>query len=335
MMNTGSSSHKILRVENLTKRYPIVQGSVIRKQTGINYSLDEVSFAITAGESLGIIGDAGCGKTTLAKTITQMEQPTSGHVYFNEIDLVSIKDDELRKVRQNISAIIQETESNISNQVIEKLLVDTVNKGNLPTGMRSSVSVDELLLKVGLSGEFLKWHVNECSPGQRQCLEIAKSIAKTPSLIILDEAVSQVDPSALAKIINTLEDQKKQGGVSLLILDTNQYFINNLCDSVAVMYFGMIIEIASTHELFSNPLHPYTQVLLSSLPIADPLSQSKHSRIDIRFETFSSRNLPSGCRFRSRCPLVEERCAQDSPALIEVQTGHFLACHVISNYYTN
>jgi oligopeptide transport system ATP-binding protein len=323
----------LLKVDRLVKHFPISRGMVIQKQVGTVYAVDDVSFELPRGDKFGIIGESGCGKSTLARTILQVEKPTSGHVYFEGKDLVSLREDALRQVRQQIRLISQDSNEDFNQAMnMEQIIGELFMSRTVVQPEETERRVLEIIKMVGLNLDLMERRPTELSVSQRQNFKIAKLLAWQPSVIICDGGISQLDPSLQSRIINIFEDLHDKNGASFIFIDENFSLVRHFCDRVAVMYLGILVEMADSSELYRNPLHPYTQALLSAFPIPDPVVEERHRRIVLEGDLPSSSNPPSGCRFRSRCQLVEMICAEETPELKEVSQGHFVACHMVNHY---
>jgi oligopeptide transport system ATP-binding protein len=312
----------LLEVRNLVKHFQIGRG-VVR-------AVDGVSFSIERGETLGLVGESGCGKTTTGRCILQLEQPTGGHVLFEGRDLTTASTAELRAVRRKMQVIFQDPYSSLNprmtvGQIIaEPLAVHGIVKGAAARGAR----VRDLLQRVGLNPRHASRYPHEMSGGQRQRVGIARALAMEPSLIVCDEPVSALDVSIQAQIINLLEDLQTEFGLTYLFIAHDLAVVRHISDRVAVMYLGKIAEIADRKTLYDNPRHPYTRALLSAVPIPDPELEAKRERIVLGGEVPSPLNPPGGCVFHPRCPIMVDRCRQEVPLLRELSPEHGAACHL-------
>jgi oligopeptide transport system ATP-binding protein len=320
----------ILKVDNLVKHFPIYKGGLFKRQVGAVRAVDGVSFDIHRGETLGLVGESGCGKSTTGRNILQLQVPTGGHVYFEGADLVTMKHEQLRKMRCKMQMIFQDPYASLNprmtvGQIISEPLVVhgiTDNKG-------AEKEVKNLLGIVGLNPSYADRYPHEFSGGQRQRVGVARALALKPSLIICDEPISALDVSIQAQVVNLLEDLQKQFNLTYLFIAHDLSMVKHISNRVAVMYLGVIVELASREELYNNPLHPYTQALLSAVPIPDPSVEGRRQRKILQGDVPSPANPPSGCRFRTRCPLAIDICAQQKPEFREVIPGHFVACHLV------
>lgn len=320
----------LLRVDNLVKHFPIMKGGIFRRQVGAVRAVDGVSFDIHRGETLGLVGESGCGKSTTGRNILQLQTPTSGHVYFEGADLVAMKRENLRVMRRKMQMIFQDPYASLNprmtvGQIIgEPLLIHgiTDRKG-------AEKEVENLLNIVGLNPSYANRYPHEFSGGQRQRVGVARALSLKPSLIVCDEPISALDVSIQAQVVNLLEDLQKQFNLTYLFIAHDLSMVKHISDRVAVMYLGVLVELASREDLYNNPLHPYTQALLSAVPIPDPAIEAKRQRKILQGDVPSPANPPSGCRFRTRCPLAIDICAQQKPETREVTPGHFVACHLV------
>ena len=323
----------LLRVENLVKHFPIQQGIIIQKQTGAIRAVDGVSFDVYQGETLGLVGESGCGKSTTGRTILQIFRPTSGSVRFDDVDLVKLKGKELRLMRRKMQMIFQDPYASLNPRmsvgeiVGEPLLIHHVAKDS-----EIENRVANLLEMVGLNPAFANRYPHEFSGGQRQRIGVARALALQPSFIVCDEPISALDVSIQAQVVNLLEDLQNKFNLTYLFIAHDLSMVRHISNRVAVMYLGIIVELADSEQLYLNPLHPYTQALLSAVPIPDPVVDAARKRIILTGDVPSPIDPPSGCRFRTRCPIAESICAEQQPALREVKAGHFAACHFAERF---
>ena len=319
----------IVRVENLVKYFPILSG-VFQRQVGSVHAVDDISFFLYKGETFGLVGESGCGKSTAGRTILQLYRPTSGHVYFDDVDLVKLKGEDLRRMRRRMQMIFQDPYASLNPRMTigeiigEPLVVHEMAKGN---EMRERV--DELLNIVRLNRSFASRFPHEFSGGQRQRIGIARALALSPDFIVCDEPISALDVSIQAQVINLLEDLQKRYELTYLFIAHDLSMVKHISNRIAVMYLGILAEMAPRDELNTHPLHPYTQALLSAVPVPDPVVEEKRQRIILEGDVPSPVNPPSGCRFRTRCPLAEKICSEQMPAWREVASEHWVACHLV------
>jgi oligopeptide transport system ATP-binding protein len=322
-------SEALLEVRNLVKHFPI-GGGMFTKPVGVVRAIDGVSFTIRKGETLGLVGESGCGKTTTGRCILQLEQPTGGSVMFEGIDMVSLDAAELRAVRRRVQVIFQDPYSSLNPRMtIGQMLAEPLKVHGIvkEAGARAQ-RVSELLAQVGLLPQHAGRYPHQLSGGQRQRVGIARALAMEPSLIICDEPVSALDVSIQAQIINLLEELQARLGLTYLFIAHDLSVVRHISDRVAVMYLGKIVELADRKAIYDEPLHPYTRALLSAVPIPDPKIEANRERTVLRGEVPSPLNPPSGCVFHPRCPIAVDRCSAEIPPLREIRPGHWAACHL-------
>lgn len=326
-----SNNHEILlKVEDLVKHFPITRGILVQKQIGAVHAVDGVTFDVHRGETLGLVGESGCGKSTTGRTILQLYRPTSGKVIFEGKDLVSMKGEELRKTRQRMQMIFQDPYASLNPRMtVGEIIGEPLVIHDIARGKKVEERVESLLELVGLNPAFSNRFPHEFSGGQRQRIGVARALALQPSLIVCDEPISALDVSIQAQVVNLLEDLQEEFNLTYLFIAHDLSMVKHISDRVAVMYLGIIVELASRNDLYDNPLHPYTQALLSAVPIPDPLAEEKRQRIILQGDVPSPVNPPSGCRFRTRCPLAADICAAEKPEFREVTAGHWVACHMV------
>jgi oligopeptide transport system ATP-binding protein len=317
----------LLEVRDLVKHFP-VGGGLFGGPRAVIRAVDGVSFAIRRGETLGLVGESGCGKTTTGRCILQLERPTSGAVIFDGRDLTRLGDAELRPLRRRIQVIFQDPYSSLNprmtvGQIVEEpLAVHRI----VPDARARAARVQALLGHVGLLPQHSRRYPHQLSGGQRQRVGIARALAMEPSLIVCDEPVSALDVSIQAQIINLLEELQTQFDLTYLFVAHDLSVVRHISDRVAVMYLGKIVELADRQALYEEPLHPYTRALLSAVPIPDPEVEARRERVVLRGEVPSPLNPPAGCVFHPRCPIAIAECAQAVPPLREVLPGHWAAC---------
>jgi len=326
----SANTDTLLRVENLEMHFPIYRG-VFQRKVGAVRAVDGVSFEIRRGETLGLVGESGCGKSTAGRTILQLYKPTNGDVYFEGKNLLKIKHEEMRQMRRKMQMIFQDPYASLNPRMtVGQLVGEPLMVHNVATGKEIKERVDHLLEIVGLNPAFESRYPHEFSGGQRQRIGVARALALQPSFIICDEPISALDVSIQAQVVNLLEELQEQFNLTYLFIAHDLSMVKHISDRVAVMYLGIFAELAERDELYSNPLHPYTQALLSAVPIPDPVADAKRKRTILEGDVPSPANPPSGCRFRTRCPIAEARCADSRPEFREVKPGHFVACHLVN-----
>jgi oligopeptide transport system ATP-binding protein len=321
-----ASNETLLRVDDLTMHFPIYRG-VFRRQVGSVRAVDGVSFEITRGETLGLVGESGCGKSTTGRAILQLYRPTSGSVQFEDKELTEIKGEELRVMRRKLQMIFQDPYASLNPRMtVADIVGEPLMVHNVGIGREIAERVKHLLEVVNLNPSFANRYPHEFSGGQRQRIGIARALALQPSFIICDEPISALDVSIQAQVVNLLEDLQSQFNLTYLFIAHDLSMVKHISDRIAVMYLGVFVELASRDELHARPLHPYTQALLSAVPIPDPIADAKRQRIILTGDVPSPANPPSGCRFRTRCPIAEAQCAESRPEFREIKPGHFVAC---------
>ena len=327
-----TNNNVILRVENLVKHFPIMKTKwvMFQEQAGAVHAVDDVSFDLMRGETLGLVGESGCGKSTTGRTILQLHRPTSGHVYFEGKDLAAMKGEPLRLMRRRMQMIFQDPYASLNPRMtVGEIIGEPLIVHGLATEKEAEGQVRELLRRVGLNPAYTKRYPHEFSGGQRQRIGVARALALQPSMIVCDEPISALDVSIQAQVVNLLEDLQKEFNLTYLFIAHDLSMIRHISQRVAVMYLGVIVELASRNELYAQPLHPYTQALLSAVPLPDPIAEEKRQRIILKGELPSPVNPPSGCRFRTRCPIATKICAETRPEFREVAAGHWVACHLV------
>ena len=325
-----SNKENLIQVQNLVKHFPINRG-LMQKQVGAVRAVDDVSFDIKRGETLGLVGESGCGKSTTGRAVLQLHKPTSGNVVFEGADLTKLKGENLRVMRRKMQMIFQDPYASLNPRMT---IGETVGEPLLIHNIASQADVQErvkhLLETVRLSPSFINRYPHEFSGGQRQRIGIARALALQPSFIVCDEPISALDVSIQAQVINLLEELQSEFNLTYLFIAHDLSMVRHISDRVAVMYLGVIVELTTRDELYGNPLHPYSQALLSAVPIPDPLAEVSRKRIILEGDVPSPANPPSGCRFRTRCPIAKAVCAESRPEFREVKPGHFVACHLVS-----
>ncbi len=329
-MSNNNNNEVLLKVDDLMMHFPIYRG-VFQRQVGAVRAVDGVSFEVQRGETLGLVGESGCGKSTTGRTILQLYKPTAGGVHFEGKDLVKLKGEEMRLMRRKMQMIFQDPYASLNPRMtVGQLVGEPLQVHNVATGAEINERVAHLLELVNMNPAFSTRYPHEFSGGQRQRIGVARALALQPSFIICDEPISALDVSIQAQVVNLLEDLQEQFNLTYLFIAHDLSMVKHISDRVAVMYLGVFVELASRDELYANPLHPYSQALLSAVPIPDPVADAKRKRTILEGDVPSPANPPSGCRFRTRCPIAEARCAESRPEFREVKPGHFVACHLVS-----
>jgi len=321
-----NNNEVLLHVDDLKMHFPIYRG-VFQRQVGAVRAVDGISFDVKRGETLGLVGESGCGKSTTGRTILQLYKPTAGEVIFDGTDLVHIKAEQMRQMRRRMQMIFQDPYASLNPRMtVAQLVGEPLMVHNVATGAEINERVQYLLELVNLNPAFASRYPHEFSGGQRQRIGVARALALQPSFIICDEPISALDVSIQAQVVNLLEELQEQFNLTYLFIAHDLSMVRHISDRVAVMYLGVIVELASRDELYSKPLHPYTQALLSAVPIPDPVADAKRQRVILQGDVPSPVNPPSGCRFRTRCPIAEAVCAESRPEFREIRPGHFVAC---------
>jgi len=322
-----SSAASLLEVRDLVKHFR-VGGGLFGSRAGVVRAVDGVSFEIRRGETLGLVGESGCGKTTTGRCILQLERPTSGQIVFEGRDLTVLGEDELRPIRRKMQVIFQDPYSSLNPRMtVGQIIAEPLAvHGIVPDRTQRAQRVSELLSHVGLLPQHGRRYPHQLSGGQRQRVGIARALAVEPSLIVCDEPVSALDVSIQAQIINLLEDLQAQFGLTYLFVAHDLSVVRHISDRVAVMYLGKIVEITDRKSLYDIPLHPYTKALLSAVPIPDPELEAQRERVVLGGEVPSPLNPPPGCVFHPRCPIAVDRCRVEVPDLREIRPGHRAAC---------
>jgi len=327
----GKTEQVLLKVKDLKKHFPIRRG-MLQREVGAVKAVDGVTFDVFQGETLGLVGESGCGKSTTGRAVLQLHAPTSGEVVFEGKDLTKLKGEELRKMRRRMQMIFQDPYASLNPRMtVGDIIGEPLEVHGLATGEAKVKKVRELLETVGLPPVFGNRFPHEFSGGQRQRIGIARALALNPAFIVCDEPISALDVSIQAQIVNLLEDLQKSLGLTYLFIAHDLSMVRHIADRVAVMYLGKTMELADKNELYNNPLHPYTQALLSAVPVPDPLVEEKRKRIVLQGDPPSPANPPKGCVFSTRCPLAIDVCYHDVPVWREVKPRHLVACHRVED----
>ena len=322
-----TTSDNLLTVEDLKIHFPIYKG-LIRRKVGDVKAVDGVSFDIRRGETLGLVGESGCGKSTTGRAVLRLYDTTDGKVGFEEVDIASLSDEEMRNLRPRMQMIFQDPQACLNPRmtvgaIISEPLIEHTNM----SAMERDTKVRELLTAVGMNTDFINRYPHEFSGGQRQRIGIARALALDPDFIVCDEPIAALDVSIQAQVVNLLEDLQQERGLTYLFISHDLSMVQHIADRVAVMYLGKIMELASVADLFADPKHPYTQALLSAVPVADPQVEATRKRILLKGDVPSPANPPQGCVFCTRCPRAEEKCFTVPPQWRELKSDQFVACH--------
>ena len=319
-----SENKVLLKVKNLKKYFPVTSGIVFQKEVGAVKAVDDISFEVFKGETLGLVGESGCGKSTTGRTILQLYRPTSGEVIFEGTNLVKLKEDALRKIRRRAQMIFQDPYSSLNPRTtVDQIISEPLQIHKIATGKECVQRVKDLLNKVGLNPKYGNRYPHEFSGGQRQRIAIARALALNPEFIVCDEPISALDVSIQAQIINLLEELQDELGLTYLFIAHDMSMVRHISRRVAVMYLGKLVELSDREQLYNNP-----RALLSAVPIHDPLVEEKRSRIILKGDVPSPANPPKGCNFNTRCPVAEKQCFEEEPMFRQVSTGTWCACHL-------
>ena len=321
-------NNKLVQVLNLKKYFPITQGFFIQRHTGDVKAVDSVSFDIYRGETLGLVGETGCGKTTVGRTLLYLYEPTDGHVLFDTIDLTTLSESKLRHIRRRMQIIFQDPYASLNPRMtVGSILASPLEVHNLARGSEKRERVQELLRLVGLNPDFVNRYPHEFSGGQRQRIGIARALALNPDLVVCDEPISSLDVSIQAQVVNLLEELQDRLGLTYLFIAHDLSMVRHISDRIAVMYLGKIVELADRDEIYLHSTHPYTQALMSAVPVPDPDIAKVRHRIILQGDIPSPANPPEGCNFNTRCPVAKEICFKDDPVYREISEKHWVACH--------
>lgn len=323
------SSETLLELQDVKKHFPVKSG-LLQKTVGHIKAVDGINLKVNKGETLGIVGESGCGKSTVGRTIIRLYEPTDGKIIFSGRDISHLSESELRKdVRKNIQMIFQDPFASLNpRKTLRSIIREPLDTHHLYKSKERDEKVEILLEKVGLNASFINRYPHEFSGGQRQRIGISRALALNPELIIADEAVSALDVSIQAQIINLMEDLQEEFGLTYIFISHDLSVVRHISDRVGVMYLGKMMELASKKEIYTEPLHPYTQALLSAVPVPRKKGSMKRERIILKGELPSPANPPKGCVFHTRCPAAFDLCRQVNPDFKEVKSNHFVACHL-------
>lgn len=326
--HNDSTKTRLIQVRNLKKYFPVTSG-LFQQVTAQVKAVDDVSLDIYDGETLGLVGESGCGKSTLGRAVLQLIHPTAGSVTLNGTELTTLKGENLRHTRTQMQIIFQNPYSSLNpRQMIERTLTEPMVVHGIATGKAAKDRAKELLNMVGLEPYFMGRFPSEFSGGQRQRIGIARALSVNPRFIVCDEPISSLDVSIQSQIVNLLKRLQKDLGLTFLFISHDLSMVRYICDRIAVMYLGKIVELAESQTLVNTTLHPYTHALWSAVPLADPELEEKRERVTLEGDVPSPVNPPAGCRFHTRCPRVMDVCHKDEPPMKEVEPDHFVACHL-------
>jgi oligopeptide transport system ATP-binding protein len=323
-----AENETILRVNNLKKHFPIMRG-VLRRQVGAVKAVDGISFDVRKGETLGLVGESGCGKTTAGRVILQLYPVTAGEIYFEGQEVSSLSSEELRKLRPRMQMIFQDPHASLNPRMtVGSIVGEPLSEHGTGSRRERRRRVEELLELVGMDPTFANRYPHEFSGGQRQRIGIARALALNPDFIVCDEPIAALDVSIQAQVVNLLEDLQTELGLTYLFISHDLSMIRHIANRVAVMYLGKIVEMADQNALYVEPLHPYSQALLSAVPIADPVLEEKRERIILMGDVPNPANPPQGCNFNTRCPIAVDICFHQDPEWRELRPDHMVACHL-------
>ena len=330
MTTAVGTPEPLIRVQNLKKHFPITAG-VFRRQVGTVKAVDGISFDLLPKETLGLVGESGCGKTTAGRTVLNLYTATEGQVYFGQTEVTALGGNQLRLMRQKMQMIFQDPQDSLNPRMtVGSIISEPLMEHTKASGSQRTERVEELLQAVGLNAKYMNRYPHEFSGGQRQRIGVARALALNPEFIICDEPIAALDVSIQAQVVNLLEDLQEKLGLTYLFISHDLGMIRHIARRVAVMYLGHIVEIATSQDLYRRPQHPYTQALLSAVPTHDPVREQTRKRIILTGDVPSPADPPSGCPFRTRCPSAESKCAEEVPELRQIGTGHRVACHLVA-----
>ena len=327
-MSGATNGSSFLKIDNLKMHFPIMRGVIFQRQVGAIKAVDGLNFSMFKGETLGLVGESGCGKSTTGRAILQLYRPTDGNVVFEGKDLTKTSGEELRKMRRRMQMIFQDPYASLNPRMtVGSIISEPLEVHGIGSNRKERQErVQDLLKRVNLNPYFVNRYPHEFSGGQRQRIGIARALAVNPAFIVCDEPISALDVSIQAQIINLLEDLQEELGLTYLFIAHDLSVVRHISDRIAVMYLGKIVELADRDALYANPMHPYTQALLSAVPIPDPVIESKRQRIILEGDVPSPANPPKGCHFNTRCPRVMDVCRQQEPPFKDYGDGHYAAC---------
>lgn len=323
----------LVQVRHLKKYFPIRKGILVQRHVGNIKAVDDVSFEIFPGETLGLVGETGCGKTTVGRTLLRLYEPTSGSILFDGVDLADLQEGPLRHMRARMQMIFQDPYASLNPRMtVGSIVAAPLEVHNVSAGKEKRDRIDQLLRMVGLNPDFVNRYPHEFSGGQRQRVGIARALAVNPDLIVCDEPISSLDVSIQAQVVNLLEELQDRLGLTYLFIAHDLSMVRHISDRMAVMYLGKIMELADRDEIYLHSLHPYTQALMSAVPVPDPDIAKKRNRIILEGDIPSPANPPVGCNFNTRCPFAKDICFKDEPEYREIRPRHWVACHFAEDF---
>jgi oligopeptide transport system ATP-binding protein len=324
-----TATASLVQVKNLKMHFPIYQG-VIRRQVGTVKAVDGVDFDIHKGETLGLVGESGCGKSTTGRALLRLYEVTDGEIFFAGTNIAPLRGEALRQIRPGMQMVFQDPHASLNPRMtVGSIIAEPLQEHGLLQGREREIRVEALLDAVGLDINFANRYPHEFSGGQRQRIGIARALALNPEFIVCDEPIAALDVSIQAQVVNLLEDLQQRFGLTYLFISHDLSMVRHIANRVAVMYLGKIVELADRQSLYSRPQYPYTQALLSAVPIPNPVVEASRQRTILTGDVPSPANPPSGCNFRTRCPIAAEICAQQDPEWREIETGRYVACHSV------
>jgi oligopeptide transport system ATP-binding protein len=319
----------LVRIRGLKKYFPVIRGIIIQRRIGDIKAVDGVNFDILKGETLGLVGETGCGKTTVGRTLLRLYEPTAGEISFDDVDLLNLSGPDLRRMRRRMQIIFQDPYASLNPRMtVGSIIAAPLEVHRISRGSEKRERIEELLDIVGLNPYFVNRYPHEFSGGQRQRIGIARALALNPDLVVCDEPISSLDVSIQAQVVNLLEELQEKFNLTYLFIAHDLSMVRHISDRMAVMYLGKIVELADRDEIYLDPLHPYTQALMSAVPVPDPDVAEARQRIILEGDIPSPAEPPVGCNFNTRCPLAFDRCYMEDPEYLEVKPKHWVACHL-------